>query len=308
MLELLSEQISVIFLLLAIGYCCRKFHVYDGVVQKGLANLILTVALPCKLISSATLSIGDIEPSTIREFCIICFAYFAIGIVIFTALGRVVHVDAVKRKQFGILAVFPSSAFMGMPIASALYGEKGVFFLGMFSIFYSLFQYTYGIGIYTGFRKENIARLLRNPLLIASCCMIVLFSLQIRLPSIMQNTLTVIGQTSTPLSMFVIGGIISEQPLRWIFLEKTCYLISACRLILTPLAAITICKLAGIDSFPAILLAIVFALPCSATSAVLADKYAGDSTYSSVAVTQSMVFFLLTIPCIIFLLDKLWLF
>lgn len=308
MLEVLSLQTGVIFLLLLIGYACRKFRVYDFVVQKGLANLVLTVALPCKLVSSATLAIEDVGLDRIKVFCIICFIYFAAGIVVFTSLAKYVPLDPIRRKQFGILAVFPASAFMGMPIASALYGDKGVFFMGMFSIFYSMFQYTYGIGIYTGIRKENIVRLALNPLLISSCLMILLFSLQLRLPAVIQSTLATVGQTSTPLSMFVVGGIVSEQPLRRVFLEKTCYLISFSRLILIPLVALTLFRLLNVESFLAILLTIVFALPSSSTSAVLADKYAGNSTYSSIAVAQSMVFFLITIPCIIYILGRFWVF
>ena len=308
MLELLSLQTGVIFLLFLIGYACRKFHVYDTAVQKGLSNLVLTIALPCKLLSSATLAIEDVGMAQARVFCIICFVYFAVGIGVFTSLARVLRLDSIRRKQFGILAVFPASAFMGMPIASALYGDRGVFFMGMFSIFYSMFQYTYGIGIYTGIRKENIVRLALNPLLISSCCMIMLFAFQIRLPALFQSTLSTVGQTSTPLSMFVVGGIVSEQSIRKVFLEKTCYLISFCRLLLIPLIVIAVFKLLRVDSFPAILLSIVFALPSSSTSAVLADKYADDSSYSSIAVAQSMLLFIVTIPLIIYILDMLWVF
>lgn len=308
MLEVLSLQTGIIFFLLVMGYACRKLNVYDAAVQKGLSNIVMTVALPCKLISSAILKVEDVGLTKIREFCGITFIYFAVGIIVFTGLAKFTRLDALRRKQFGILAVFPTSAYMGMPIASALYGERGVFFLGLFSIFYSMFQYTYGIGIYTGFRKENILQLALNPLLLSSCCMVLLFSFQLRLPPLLQATVTTVGNVSTPLSLFVVGGIISEQPLRRVFAEKTCYLISFCRLLLIPLIVIAIFKFLGTESFPAILLTVVFALPSSSTSAVLADKYAGNSRYSSIAVVQSMLFFLITMPFIIYILDILWIF
>lgn len=308
MFELLSVQTGAIFLLLAVGYACRKFRVYDAAVQKGLSSLVLTVALPCKLVASATVAVEDVGLPQVRTFFSVCLTYFVVGIVVFTCLARATRLDPLKRRQFGILAVFPASAFMGMPFASALFGEKGVFFMGMFSICYSICQYTYGIGIYTGIRRENILRLLLNPLLIASCGMIALFVLQIRLPSVVQLTLSTIGQASTPLSMFVVGGIVSERPLRAVFMEKTCYLISFCRLVMVPLAAVIVFRLMHIESFLAILLGVTFALPSSSTSAVIADKYTGDSTYSSIAVAQSMLFFLITIPGVITLLNVWWAF
>jgi predicted permease len=306
MFELLSLQTGVIFLLFLIGYACRHFRVYDAVVQKGLSNLVLTVALPAKLISSAILPAGDAETGQIVTFYIICLAYFVIGLAAFTALAKAIRLEPTKKKQFGILAVFPASAFIGMPLVSALYGEKGVFFMGLFSICFSIFQYTYGIGVYTGIRRENIARLLLNPLLLASCAMGLLFLFQLRLPPLVQNTLVMLGQTSTPLSMLVVGGLVYGQPLRDIFLEKSCYLISFCRLVLIPFVAICVFWILRLDSFLAIVLTVIFSLPGSSTSVVIANKYSGDSAYSSIAVAQSMVFFLITIPCVIYILNQLW--
>ncbi len=306
MFELLSLQTGVIFILLLVGYVCRRFNVYDAVAQKAFSTLILTVALPCKLVSSATLAIENVELSQIRTFYISCFSYFILGLILFTALARVTRLDNLKKKQFGILAIFPASAFIGMPFASALYGEKGVFFMGMFSICYSIIQYTYGIGIYTGVRKENLRNLLLNPLLMASCSMITLFFFQIKLPAVIQLTLSTIGQISTPLSMFVVGGLVSEQPLKRIFLERSCYLVSFSRLVLIPIITISAFHYFGVESFLAIILAVTFSLPCSSTSAVIASKYDGESTFCSTAVAQSMVFFVLTIPCVIYVLNKFW--
>ena len=195
---------------------------------------------------------------------------------------------------------------MGIPIISALYNETGVFFMGVFSLFYSSFQYTIGIGLYTGIKKDNLKKLILNPLLLASIIMIFLFITQIKLPMIVVLTLSHIGKMCTPLSMLVIGGMISRYSIREIFVGKYKYLILILRLVIIPLTAIFVFKVLEIDSFVSIILSIVLALPSSSTSAVIAHKYGKEPIFASQTVVLSTLLYLLIMPLITSLINNIW--
>ena len=308
MLPIMIEQTVIAFILIGLGWVCRRRNVFDLSFQRGMASLVLTVALPSKLVSVANIPIADVGIDRIVVFCTIVFCYFVSMLVVLNLVARRLPLTDLLKKQVPILIIFPSSAFLGIPIISALYQEAGVFLMGLFAIFYSMFQYTYGIGIYTGIKRENFVKLIKTPLLIASLTMIVLFVFQITLPSVIQRSLSTVGAMAVPMSLIVVGGTIAQHSVLRVLQGKLQYGIAFVRLILVPLTAILIFYLLGIDSMVAIILSLVFSLPTSSTSAVIADQYSGDSLFASVCVVHSFLMFLVTVPFITMLVNHLWVF
>ena len=160
MLDLIVQQTGVVFLMISIGYLCGKFKIINYELQNGLSNIILIVVLPSHLVASSNMQYSSDSLSRILTFSIICFLYFSLSMLIFYQIAKYLPLREEQKKQFITLTTFPSSAFMGIPIISALYNETGVFFMGVFSLFYSSFQYTIGIGLYTGIKKDNLKKLI----------------------------------------------------------------------------------------------------------------------------------------------------
>ena len=72
-----------------------------------------------------------------------------------------------------------------------------------------------------------------------------LFAFQIKLPSIINGTLSSIGLFIGPNAMLVAGMLIAAIPLRSIVASKRIYLVTLLRLLLIPIALLVLIKLIG---------------------------------------------------------------
>ena len=120
---------------------------------------------------------------------------------------------------------------------------------------------------------------------------------KIMLPDAVNNTLSAIASCNTALSMFVIGGILSEVD-KASFLDKDAFIYSFYRLILLPLIILIIVKIIHIDLLPANLCVLLSAMPVASTTAMLAQKYNGNAIFASKLVFVSTLLSLITLPII----------
>lgn len=72
-----------------------------------------------------------------------------------------------------------------------------------------------------------------------------MFAFQIKLPNIINGTLSSIGLFIGPNAMLVAGMLIAAIPLRSIIASKRIYLVTLLRLLLIPLALLVLIKLIG---------------------------------------------------------------
>ena len=102
----------------------------------------------------------------------------------------------------------------------------------------------------------------------------------------------------SPASMMVIGMVIGDVDLKWVFRQKRPYLICLLRLIVFPLIAVVAfagLERSGIHPDAEYILMIVLI----ATSAPAAQIYGKDSRYASVINVMSVIFCIITMPVMV---------
>ena len=119
----------------------------------------------------------------------------------------------------------------------------------------------------------------------------------IYLPTAINRTISAIASCNTAISMFVIGGILSEVD-KASFFDKDAFVYSFYRLILLPLTILFIVRILHIDALPANLCVLLSAMPAASTTAMLAQKYNGNAIFASKLVFVSTLLSLVTLPMI----------
>ena len=135
-----------------------------------------------------------------------------------------------------------------------------------------------------------------TPSAIASVVGMALFLGNIQLPSPIGRALGLLGDTTTPLSMVLIGGIVSRMSFRTALGSLRLYATSLYRLALFPLGLFLVLYLLGLRGMLLSLPVILAAMPVAANSAILAQAYGGDSRTASSLVLVSTLLSLLSIP------------
>ena len=227
-MEMASLQIQI-FLLLVVGYVLAKKGYFDKETRKQVTNIILTVVLPCAIIKSFQLKLTrELLISTITVLLI------SMGIQIMCSFLNLFLWNRVEGNEkicckYGTMV--PNGSYMGMPIVESVYGPMGLLYASVFLIPQRIVMWSAGISLFAGKgEKNNIAKKVltssmycfnihRSSSYASGICGIVP-------PKPINKTIAAIGQCNTALSMFVIGGILSEVNVKEIF-NKTAIIFSA---------------------------------------------------------------------------------
>ena len=303
--------VATLFILLAIGFLCRKTGIIDDVASKKLSRLFLSVGQPAMLISSlASAEFNDENLRIALIMVILGFVYhilLAVLSYIFSAPLKK-NLDEQKLSEFGFM--FANCAFIGFPIFDALLGPVGKFMASFLCVSFNILLWTWGM-IIMG-RGRNDIKLTPKKALInfgTIPCLIgfLLFMLKapaigFELPEFIMSGAQYLSNLCTPISVLVTGALIATQSPRKIFLNWKLYYFNAVKLILLPLILCLLSKLLlilipieGLEIY-AIFVTAAAALPTASSVTMMAETYGLDSGYSSLTVGTSSLLAVLTIP------------
>lgn len=303
--------VATLFLILALGFFCRKVKIIDDVASKKLSRLILSVGQPAMLISSlagAEYSEENLKTALIMTVLGFVFHAFLAVISFAFALPLKKNLDEQKLTEFGLM--FTNCAFIGFPIFEALLGPSGKFMASFLVISFNILLWTWGliiIGRGRGDIKLTLKKALINFGTIPCLVGFILFMLKnpsvgFALPEFITNALQYLTNLCTPISLLVIGALIATQSPKKIFLNPKLYYFNAVKLIVFPLTVCLISKLLlaiipidGLQKY-AIFVTAAASLPTAAAVTMMAESYDLDSGYSSLTVGTSSILAVLTIP------------
>lgn len=156
-------------------------------------------------------------------------------------------------------------------------------------------MYGYGESL---FRKGGFSfKKFMNGPMIASIVALILCIFNIKLPYVLAQTCTYIGNVTTPLSMMVIGAGLVNMDIKEL-LDVKVWAFTIFKMILLPLFYMFSLSLFHIDPL------IIMCMPVASNSSVYALMYGEDATLASKAIFLTSVACVVTIP-IVFILHTL---
>lgn len=252
-------------------------------------------ALPCMIFNSFSMHI-TVDMLKQAALCLgvaffICFAAWLGGKVVYNMYPKE------KKSVLQYATLVNKAAFLGLPIVKAVLGEAGMFLASIFIIPNRIFMWTAGVSIFTAEadKKAAFKKVMLNP------CVIVIFIGLFRsftdftLPEFLAKSITGLGNCTTPLSMVLIGTMMTELTLASFKDWSTVYL-AFMRLVALPFLALFIMRLLNADPIMTGCAVILTAMPAGSTTALLAEKYGSDPVYASKCLLTNTLFSLITIP------------
>ncbi|MFV0414710.1 MAG: AEC family transporter [Oscillospiraceae bacterium] len=297
----LLNQIVVIFLLAAAGYAARKSNILNQQTQLGLSNIVLNLAIPASILASAAKPLEAKNFTVVITILIGAVVYYLFSIFMANLLSRLMKLPRGRGTIFTLLVAFANVAFIGYPVISIFLPENGIFFASFYVIIFNLSFFTYGVATTSTGEKLSPLAIFGNINNIAAFVMVVLYLLQIRFPAPVQQTLELLGNLSTPLSMLVIGSMLATIKLRQLFATPTLYFISFLRLLVLPTLVFLVLRWLGITGDAATVLLIVSGLPSASVTVMIAEKNNAEPEYATKGVLLSTILFMATVPYLAFL-------
>lgn len=153
---------------------------------------------------------------------------------------------------------------------------------------------TYFVAGETVEKKKLIKNVLTHPCLVAIYVGLLCMVTQVQLPSVILNTVKYIGNCNSALTMFVVGTILMDAPLKSIVSRDTVKF-SLLRLALLPAAALGV-GLLHLEPTALGGSVLMTGMPAGATAAIFAAKYGSDAPFAARNVVFTTLLSMLTLP------------
>ena len=309
----LLTTIATLFIMLIVGYICGKTGIIDSVASKKLSGLIIKIAQPALIISSivkmqysaANLKLG------LQTLALGFAVHLFMGVIAFVACIKIKNLDERKILEFSM--VFGNTGFIGIPIMESLFGDVGAFMASFIVISFNILMWTLGIAI-LGRKRPDIKLTLKKALVnkgtIPSVIgfgifLIPAFWSSFKLPAFVLSSLSYIASLCTPISMLIIGALLAGRTFKQIFGSGKVYYLCLFKLIVIPLTVCLIMKLLGFGDMWILFATALTCMPSATSVSMLAELYDITPGFSAQGVGTTSLFSIATMPCVIFLAQKI---
>jgi malate permease and related proteins len=297
----LFNQILVLFFLMVAGYAAKKTDILNQQTIRGISMLILNMTLPALIISSMQFPFSRELLNTSLQVVLISVITYSVLIVFSYGYAFLSKIESKKKDVLQFSIIFANVSFMGFPIISVLYGEQGIFYAALFNIPFQILLVTLGVVVITRNSdrtsgKMNFKKALKSPGLIAVLLGFAFFLLPVSIPDPIFQSLQMIGGTTTPLSMLLIGGMLAEVSFSSVFGDRALYLLAVVRLFLLPMLVFVPLKLIGLEGMLLAIPVIIIAMPVATLTGAFARLYDSDYHFASKAIFITTMCSLFTIP------------
>ena len=325
--------ISSVLIIILIGFIFTKKKILSEVTAENLSKIILFLAIPA-LSYNAFMQDMDSEKlnqsmSLLIWSIVIHLALIFISSIIFKKYGKS------KKDVLRMITIFGSTTVFGIPVIQAVYGDLGAMYASVFNLPYRALLYTYGYITISEvkLKKENIGKIISNPVIVATFLGMGVWIFQKYLPQISINEngivrnygilridktaywlfkpMQYLAALNAPLSWLSIGITLAGVPLDETLKSKISWKYSILKVSIIPMILISIFVglkfIAGYEiSYIAVAtIIIMMATPAATVIATYAINFRKEPLLVSSCSLASSILAVLMIPAFIVLIEIL---
>ena len=293
---LLMEQIIELFIMILMGFIIVKAGIVKDEDSKVLSKIVLYLIIPCVIINAFQV---DYTSEKVKELLLVFAASVLLQVILLAAVwgvGKVLKLNEVETTSI----YYSNSGNLIVPLVTFILGKEWVLYGCVFMSVQLVFLWTHGKNTISREGKWDWKKIVFNINMISVFAGVVLFFTRIRLPEIVNQTLSSVGSMIGPASMIVTGMLIAEMNLRNIFENVKVYFISFLRLVVIPVISLAILKISGLVNIHPDgkkLLLIVFL----AAITQMCQVYGNDSKYASAINVMTTLLSIITMPLMVLL-------
>jgi len=309
-------QVLFVLVLMALGFVARKRGMVSAVGTSEMVRILVSIVYPCLIFTSVTrLSVQQLAENWIMPVAALAIA--ATGLVLgLIALRWMKNVDSHRASAFLFQNTINNYLFLPLPLVMLIWGSEGVALLVFASMGFELVVWTVGVFLFnrSGKLADGIRMMFGPPLMallfsIGWVCVRDLLNpslpdsgfgadLTRRVLELFTFGAETVGKATVAFSMIVSGSRIAALDTKAAF-DPHVWLLSALRLIVTPILFILILKQLPLEDTAYGILCVVAVMPAAVTSLVFSERFGGDSDFIASTLLVTHLAAVVTIPLLL---------
>ena len=302
MVLMLLEQIVQLFLCIVLGWLLVRLHLLKPEDSRVLSKVCLYLVTPCIIINAFQL---QRTPELLQGLALSLGAAIGIHALFFiaTALLRPLRLTPVEQASL----IYTNSGNLIIPLVTAVLGPEWVIYCSMFQLVQQFPMWSHCRIILSGDRNVSLKKILLNVNIISVFVGVLLFLLNLPLPTVIAGTMKSIASTIGPLSMFVAGMLLGEQNLLAVLRIRSIWKVACLRLIALPLVVLCIFKYSGLaalvpDGQSILMISLLAAsAPAAANVTQIAQVYGHEGDYAGAINVITTLLCIGTMPLMVLL-------
>lgn len=297
-------QIGIFLILICIGILTMKIKTFDGHSLEAVSKLVMQISLPSYIFINAINSAT--RQSLLDSLMIVPIAIilYALLVVVSMVIEKVFRLKGNRKNVFRASFIFGNIGFMGIPLVTALYPDTALLYVSIFTIVDQIIFWTYGAALTRPVSDErqkvsltSLKNLLSPPL--AAIILAILFIIAgVHIPEVLSSALTAAGNTSMPLALIYIGGILFTCDIKPVLKCGELYTGIVVKMIALAVICYLVMSRLGLTNDMAGTLAFIVALPGIEMVPMLAKSNGSDGDYAVCAVMMTTIASLITLPIV----------
>ena len=280
------------FALIALGYLVCRHTALNRPVWDGAELLVYYLLFPCLLFNAIVRN--PIDPGPLAQFGLTGLAVVGTGIVLAYALGRLPGVDPLLHAS-GAQTAFRFNSYVALALSERLAGAQGVAWQALLM---ALCVPVCNVAAVWPLARQGghgyLKELVKNPLIIATVSGLVANLAGLRLPEVIDITLSRIGAAALPLGLMAVGAGLRFGALR--AAPGLAAGLMTIRHAVLPALALVLVIAQDLPAGQQAVIVAFAAMPTASSAYVLAARLGGNGSYVAGLVTVSTLLAMVGLP------------
>ena len=217
-MQLIFQSLIPLAFVIGLGWFAGWRHIIDARHSSSLATYVMSFSFPCLLFAkTATTSLQHLF--NYQFIAGLSLGLLGMYLVLFLVNRYLRRMSISHSCQTAFVCAFPDMAFMGIPIFLVLFGEESLISIVIGNVITSLIMIPLTVSILeiegASEVKTNIMSLVlkvfKKPLVIAPIIGAIFSGFSLPLPALARESLQLIGGTTSGVSLFALGLIMSQD-------------------------------------------------------------------------------------------------
>ena len=307
---LIFSKVLVVFIYIGVGFIANRLKVLPEESVKHFISLVMGITVPCLVISSITgqdLN-GDMYRNTILTLLLTTLVLIVTAFATTFVSDRIFPwKDQQDRNVLASAMTGCNAGFMGLPIASAVFGELVFYYLVIQNIANNLYLFVMSLAQLHHRESEKSSKSLSeklkplvNPTSVATIVSLIMLFAGIHLPEYAMDIVTTLGDITIPLSMILVGVQLGGEKFKKL-------ITSVMKLIAVPALALLILTPMPVDPVVKLTVLLGMCFPSAVIGVAVAAQENKNYQLMAEAVAITTLLSVITLPVWIMIISYLYL-